>query len=46
MADSYNKEDIQQILALAMNQEWEQEDFSQEQLWEMAAEQGISPPKA
>ncbi len=45
MADSYNKEDIQQILALAMNQEWEQENFSQEQLVEMAAELGISPQK-
>ena len=45
MADSYNKEDIQQILALAMKQEWEQSDFSQEQLLEMAAELGISPQK-
>lgn len=45
MADSYSKEDIQQILALAMNQEWEEEDFSQDQLGEMAAELGISHPK-
>ena len=45
MADSYSKEDIQQILALAMKQEWEQADFSPEQLGEMGAELGISPQK-
>ncbi len=45
MTDSYSQEDIQQILALAMKQEWEQSDFSPEQLLEMAAELGISPQK-
>ena len=45
MADSYSQEDIQQILALALKQEWEQEEFSPGQLGEMATELGISPQK-